>query len=181
MTSRNFPRNLLKHPLLRLFRHPVPHLRIHRSGTHNINPNGLQINRQIPHHTMHARRKARYHAPPWYRLLGYTTCRENDTAFRCFVFEVATADFGDEERSDESYLSGADDVFICYVLEGNSGDFVAGGEDNVVYLSTCFEQFLDVFFNCRSREVADMAGDFWGVGVGVGGFEGCDARGDAVG
>lgn len=94
---------------------------------------------------MQARRKARHYTPSWHRLLGYTTCGENDTAFRCFVLEIATADFGDEERSDESYLSCADNVFICGVLERDSGEAVAGGEDDVVYLAACFEQFLDVF------------------------------------
>jgi hypothetical protein len=131
---------------------------------------------------MQARRKAGHNAPPWHRLLGYAPCSENDTAFRCFIFEIATANFGDEERSDESYLSCADDVFICGVLERDSGEFVAGREDDVVYLAACFEQFLDVFFNCGLSEVADMAGDFWVAGVrGVGCFQGCDGRGDAVG
>jgi hypothetical protein len=182
MASRNLPCNLLEHALLRLFRHPLPQLRVHRPGTHNINPNRLQINCQIPNHTMQARRKAGYHTPPWHRLLGYTPCSENDTAFRGFVFEIATSDFGDEERRDESYLSCADYVFICRVLERDSGEFVAGGEDDVVYLAACFEQFRDVFFNGGLREVADMARDFWGVGVRrVGCFEGCDGRGDAVG
>lgn len=86
-----------------------------------------------------------------------------------------TADFGDEERSDEAYLACADYVFICGVLERDGGEFVAGGENDVIYLAACFEQFLDVFFKCRLRKVADMAGDFWGVGVrGIGCFEGCD-------
>jgi hypothetical protein len=132
----NLPRShlsleTLHHSLPLILRHPMPKLRLNSPGANQIDPQRLQIDRQLPRQTVQTRRKRTNNRPIRDRVLGDRASGDGITTPRTRT-KVSRQEFPQKHRSEEAHHAGLlDERHIC-LCKLNSCEGVTGREHGVV-------------------------------------------------
>ena len=112
-------------------RHTVPKRRQHRPRTHEVDPDGREVEREVPRHAVQARRVARDDGPVLVRLPAHGARRQGDGRAGAGV-QVGGRVLGEQEGGVEADHGGALDVGERGVGELDGREGVAGRVDDVV-------------------------------------------------